>query len=178
MVAKGIRKRFNDDIDAQMASIAQAEWQRQAELDKVRLRQSVAWYHAASGQWLEVEVERFGHKVTFTSYPEIPTRHIIEYSVTAKQTGEHHIVEAGFIADGLTHAVWVSGGKWEYDKEYGSRTCFDKDKSKCRLYQQLIVNIGKLPQIFYELYGIRISIPMIQQAFKEYQETERQGIPT
>lgn len=172
MVARGIRKRFNDNVEAQTASIEMANYQRQAELDRKRLRQSVSWYHAASGQWLEVEVDRFGHKVTFNSYPEIPARHIIQYSIKS-QDGEHHIVECGFIADGLTHAVWVSGGKWERDKDYGIRTCFDKDKSKCRLYQQLIANIGKLPQIFFDLYSIRVSIPMIQQAFKEFQDGSR-----
>jgi len=46
---------------------------------------------------------------------------------------------------------------------------FDKDKSKCRLYQQLVVNINGMPQIFYDLYGIRVSIPVIQQSIKEYQ---------
>ncbi len=85
MVVRGIRKRFNDDLEAQKASVEAAKWQRQAELDKERLRHSLAWYHAVSVQWLEVEVERFGHKVTFNSYPEIPTRHIIRYSVKSKE---------------------------------------------------------------------------------------------
>ncbi len=172
MVQRGIRKQFNDDIEAQMASIEMANYQRQAELDKERLRYSISWYHAASGQWLEVESRRGfgGNKITFTSYPEVPTRQIIRYSVKAQETGEHYIVEAGFIADGLTHAVWIRGGKWEYDKDSGARTCFDKNESKIRLYHQLITNISRLPQIFWELYQTRVSIPMIQQAFKGYQD--------
>ena len=100
----------------------------------------------------------------------MPTRQFIKFSVTQKETGEHHLVEADFIADGLTHAVWVSGGKWEHDKDYGSRICLEKDKSKVRLHQQLMVNISRLPQIFWELYQIKVSIRMIQQAFKEYQD--------
>ena len=170
MVARGIRKRFNNDLDAQIESVQRANYERWAVLDRERLRFSVAWYHAASGQWLEVEIERFGHKVTFTSYPDIPKRKFTGLVLTSKQTGEDYIIEVGFIADGLTHAVWVSDGKWTYDKEYGSHISLDKDKSKCRLYQQLVVNISKLPQIFSELYGITVSIPQIQQAIKEYQD--------
>ena len=168
MVARGIRKRFNNDLEAQMASVQRANYERWAALDRKRLRFSVAWYHAASGQWLEVEVDSF-HQVTFNSYPETPARHIIKYSVTSKET-EDHIVECGFIADGLGHAVWISGGRWTRDKEFGSQMYFDKDKSKCRLYQQLVVNINRLPQIFYDLYGIRVSSPMMQRAIKEYQD--------
>jgi len=155
-----------------MASIAKAALQRQAELDKERLRQSVSWYHAASGQWLEVEVVSFGHKLTFTSYPEKPERFIdTPWGIKSKETGEHYRTEAGFIADGLAHAVWVSGGKWNFNRrEHSSRHQFDHEKSNIKLRQQLITNIGKLPQIFFDLYNIRISIPMIQQAFKEYQD--------
>jgi len=168
VVARGIRKRFNDDIGAQIESVQRAKYQRWTELDKKRLRHTVAWYHVASGQWLEVEVDS-SHQVTFNSYPEIPIRYISQYSVTSKET-EDHIVECGFIADGLGHAVWISGGRWTRDKEFGSQMYFDKDKSKCRLYQQLVVNINRLPQIFYDLYGIRVSSPMIQRAIKEYQD--------
>jgi len=168
MVARGIRKRFNNDLDAQIESVQRANYERWAALDRKRLRFSVAWYHAASGQWLEVEVDSF-HQVMFNSYPETPARHIIKFSVTSKET-ENYIVECGFIADGLLHGVWISGGKWEHDKEHGSRICFDKDKSKCKLYQQLVVNITRLPQIFLELYGLQISIPQIRQAFRVYQD--------
>ena len=54
MVARGIRKRFNNDLDAQIESVQRANYERWAALDRKRLRFSVAWYHAASGQWLEV----------------------------------------------------------------------------------------------------------------------------
>ena len=168
MVARGIRKRFNNDLDAQIESVQRANYERWAALDRKRLRFSVAWYHAASGQWLEVEVDSF-HQVMFNSYPETPARHIIKYSVTSKET-ENYIVECGFIADGLLHGVWISGGRWTRDKEFGSQMYFDKDKSKCKLYQQLITNISRLPQIFSELYGITLSIPQIQQDIKEYQD--------
>jgi len=173
MVARGIRKRFNNDLEAQLASIAQADWQREAELDKQRLRFSVAWYHVGSGLWLEVESPRgFGGKLTVTSYPEKPERFIdTPWGIKSKEAGDFYRTEAGFIADGLPHAVWVGGGRFIFNRrERSSRFLFDHEKSKSRLHQQLIVNINKLPQIFYDLYGIKVSIPMIQQAFKEYQD--------
>ena len=174
MVVRGIRKRFNDDLEAQKASVAAAERQRQADLDKERLRHSVAWYHVNSGQWLEVESPRgFGGKLTFTSYPEKPERFIdTPWGIKSNETGEFYRTEAGFIADGLAHAVWVSGGKRNFNRrERSSRYQFDHEKSKTKLHRQLITNISRLPQIFYDLYGIRVSIPMIQQAFKEYQDS-------
>ena len=175
MVKRGIRKQFNDDIEAQQASVAAAEWQHQADLDKERLRYSVAWYHVSSGQWLEVESPRgFGGKLTFTSYPEKPERFIdTTWGIGSKETGEFYRTEAGFIADGLAHAVWVSGGKWDFNRrEHSSRYRFDHEESKIKRYQQLINNISRLPQIFWDLYQIRVSIPEIQQAFKEYQDGE------
>ena len=175
MVARGIRKRFNDDSEAQKASIETAERQRQADLDKERLRYSISWYHAASGQWLEVESRRGfgGNKITFTSYPEKPERFIdTPWGIKSKETGEFYRTEAGFIADGLAHAVWVSGGTWNFNRrERSGRYQYDHDESKTRRYQQLITNISRLPQIFWELYHIRVSIPMIQRAFKEYQDS-------
>ena len=173
MVARGIRKRFNDDIKAQKASVAAAELQRQAELDKDRLRYSVSWYHVNSGQWLEVESPlRFRGKLKFTSYLEKPRRFInTTWGIKSNETDEFYRTEAGFIADGLAHAVWVSGGRWNFNRrERSSRYQFDHKYSKIKLHQQLINNISRLPQIFYDLYGIRVSIPMIQEAFKEYQD--------
>ncbi len=173
MVARGIRKRLNDDVEAQKLSIETAERQHQADLDKERLRHSVSWYHVASGQWLEVESRRgFGGKLTFTSYPEKPERFIdTPWGIKSNETGEYYRTEAGFIADGLAHAVWVRGGKWNFNRrERSSRHQFDHERSKSKLHQQLITNISRLPQIFWELYGIRVSIPEIQQAFKEYQD--------
>ena len=173
MVKRGIRKQFNDDIEAQKASLAAAECQRQAALDKERLRYSVSWYHVNSGQWLEVESRRgFGGKLTFISYSEKPERFInTTWGIKSKETGEFYRTEAGFIADGLPHAVWVSGSKWNFNRrERFSRYLFDHDVSKIKLHQQLITNISRLPQLFWELYQIRVSIPMIQEAFKEYQD--------
>ncbi len=173
MVARGIRKQFNDDIEAQKASIKMAERQRQIDLDKERLRHSVSWYHVASGQWLEVESPRgFGGKLTFTSYPEKPERFInTPWGIKSNETGEHYRTEAGFIADGLAHAVWVSGGVWNFNRRERSGSYqFDHEMSKSKLHRQLITNISKLPQIFWELYQIRVSIPMIQEAFREYQD--------
>ena len=174
MVQRGIRKQFNDDVEAQKASVAAAEQQRQAELDKERLRRSVAWYHAASGQWLEIELRRgYGGWLTlFTSYPEKPERFInTTWGIKPKETDEFYRTEAGFIADGLPHAVWVSGSKWNFNhRERSGRFQFDHEESKIRLHQQLINNISRLPQIFWELYQIRVSIPEIQQVFKEDQD--------
>jgi len=175
MVVRGIRKRFNDDLEAQKASIEMANYQRHVEIDKERLRRSVAWYHAASGQWLEVESSRgFGGKLTFTSYPEKPERFIdTTWGIKSNETGEFYRTEAGFIADGLTHVVWVRGGKWNFNRrEHSSRYQFDHEKSNIKLRQQLITNISRLPQLFWELYQIRVSIPMIQEAFKEYQDSQ------
>ena len=174
MVLRGIRKRFNDDIEAQKLSIEMADRQRQEEIDKERLRHSVAWYHVNSGQWLEVELRRdYGGWFTFfTSYPEKPERFINTiWGIKSKETGEFYRTEAGFIADGLAHAVWISGGKWNFNRrERSGRYQFDHEESKIKLHRQLITNISKLPQLFWELYQIRVSIPMIQQAFKEYQD--------
>jgi len=50
MVARGIRKRFNNDLDAQIESVQRANYEHWAALDRERLRFSVVWYHAASGQ--------------------------------------------------------------------------------------------------------------------------------
>ena len=173
MVARGIRKRFNDDLDAQKASIEWANYQHQADLDNECLRQSVAWYDVKCGWWLEVEatVAFGGHKMAFNSYPDKPERFIkTAWGIKDKGTEEFHETEAGFIADGLPHAVWVSGGTWRINHRDRSTGCqFDHETSKIKLHQQLIVNISRLPQIFFDLYGIRLSIPMIQQAFKEYQ---------
>ena len=174
MVARGIRKHLNNDPEAQKASVAAAERQHQADLDKERLRRSVAWYHAASGQWLEIELRRgYGSWLTlFTSYPEKPERFInTTWGIKSKETGEFYRTEAGFIADGLPHAVWVSGSKWNFNRrKRSSRYLFDHEESKIKLHQQLITNISRLPQIFWDLYQIRASIPMLQQAFKEYQD--------
>jgi len=183
MVQRGIRKQFNDDIEAQKVSVAAAEWQHQAEIDKERLRYSVSWYHASSGQWLEVEVSNFQQvnsrphperQVIFRSCPEKPERFLdTTWGVTSRETGEFYRTEAGFIADGLTHAVWVSGGTWNFNRrEHSGRYQFDHEESKIKLRQQLVTNISRLPQIFWELYQIRVSIPMIQQAFKEYQDSQ------
>lgn len=171
MVVRGLRKKFNDDIEAQKLSVEASNHRHQVELDKERFRKSVAWYHAASGWWLEVEVSFWGREVTFNSYPEIPTRRILQYSIQSKETNEHHIVEVGFVADGLIHAVWVEGGKWVYDKDYKRYLYLEPGRSKVRLHQQLITNISRLPQLFWELYQVRISIPMIQEAFKKYQDS-------
>ncbi len=175
MVQRGIRKRLNDDLEAQKASIEMANYQHQADLDKERLRYSVAWYHVASDQWLEVEVKvdyRYGNKVTLAAYSEKPERFLnTTWGIKSNETGEFYRTEAGFIADGLAHAVWVSGGKWNFNRrEHSSRYQFDHGESKIKRHQQLIANISRLPQIFYDLYGIKISIPMIQEAFKEYQD--------
>jgi len=174
MVARGIRKHLNNDPEAQKASIEAADRQHQAELDKERLRRSVAWYHAAGGQWLEIELRRdYGGWLTlFTSYPEKPERFInTTWGIKPKETDEFYRTEAGFIADGLAHAVWVSGGKWNFNsRERSSRYQFDHDISKIKLHQQLLTNISRLPQLFWDVYQIRVSIPMIQRAFKEYQD--------
>ena len=128
MVKRGIRKQFNDDIEAQRASVEAAEWQHQAELDKERLRHSVSWYHVSSGLWLEVESPLgFGGKLTFTSYSKKP-EHFIDttWGIKSNKTGKFYRTEAGFIADGLTHAVWVSGGKWNFNRrEHSGRYQFD-----------------------------------------------------
>ena len=174
MVARGIRKQFNDDIEAQKASVEAAERQHQAELEMERLRRSIAGYHAASGQWLEIELRRdYGSWLTlFTSYPEKPERFVsTTWGIKSKETGEFYRTEAGFIADGLPHAVWVSGSKWNFNRrERSSRYLFDHEESKIKLHQQLITNVSRLPQLFWDLYQIRVSIPMIQEAFKEYQD--------
>lgn len=174
MVARGIRKHLNNDPEAQQASVAAAERQHQTELDKERLRRSVAWYHAASGQWLEIKLRRdYGGWLTlFTSYPEKPERFIsTTWGIKSKETGEFYRTEAGFIADGLPHAVWIGGGQWNFNRrERSSRYLFDHEESKIKLHQQLITNISRLPQLFWDLYQIRVSIPMIQEAFKEYQD--------
>jgi len=69
--------------------------------------------------------------------------------------------------------VWVRGGKWNFNRrERSGRYQFDHEKSNIKLRQQLINNISRLPQIFWELYQIRVSIPMIQEAFKEYQDSQ------
>ena len=174
MVQRGIRKRFNDDIGAQKASIEAADLQRQEEIDKERLRYSVSWYHVNSGQWLEVKLRRgYGGWLTlFTSHPEKPQRFInTTWGIKSNETDEFYRTEAGFIADGLAHAVWVSGGKWNFNsRERSSRYQFDHDISKIKLHQQLLTNISRLPQLFWDVYQIRVSIPMIQRAFKEYQD--------
>ena len=173
MVARGIRKHLNNDPEAQQASVAAAEWQHQAVLDKERLRYSVSWYHVNSGQWLEVESPHgFGDKLTFTSYLEKPERFInTTWGIKPKETDEFYRTEAGFIADGLAHAVWIGGGQWNFNRrEHSSRYLFDHEESKIKLHQQLITNISRLPQLFWDLYQIRVSIPMIQEAFKEYQD--------
>lgn len=168
MVLKGLRKEYNDDIELQKASIEIAEYASWLEIDKRRLRRSVSWYHAGTGQWCEVDIGVLGNRgVTFNIYDSIPERKLWEYSIKASKTGERHTVESGFIADGLTHAVWVKGGRWDHGKDQELRCLFDPTKSTMRMRQQLIVNINKLPEIFHELYEARISIPQIQIAFND-----------
>ncbi|MFC1907447.1 hypothetical protein ACFLW8_05120 [Chloroflexota bacterium] len=164
MVARGIRKALNDDIEAQKASVEAAERQRQEELDKQRFRRAVYWYDVKSGLWCEVEAVRLrlDQKIVWTFHTEKPTRYIGGWGYTNRETGEYVRLESGFVADGLPHPVWIGG---PLIKEHL------RVKSQCIL----ISNIGKLPDLFWELYKTKVSIPMIQEAFKEYHNGRAKG---
>ena len=172
MVLKGIRKKFNNDREAQLASIEAARRRDWEAIENKRLRQAISWYYVKDGIWLEVEVTMFG-KVLFRSYPTKPIRHLWDYSITIKDV--RYPVETGFIGDGLIHGLWLSGGKWVHNDEHGSWVSFDIAKSKGRLYHKLITTITPLPELFKELYGCVVSISMIQEAFKTITFNDRGG---
>ncbi|MFC1907724.1 hypothetical protein ACFLW8_06535 [Chloroflexota bacterium] len=159
MVARGIRKALNDDIEAQKASVEAAERQRQEELEKQRFRRAVCWYDVKSGLWCEVETvrTRLDRKIIWTFHAEKPKRYIGGWGYTDRETGEYVRLESGFVADGLPHPVWIGGPLITKHLRF-------------KLQSTLISNIGKLPDLFWELYQIKVSIPAIQEAFREYQD--------
>ena len=159
MVVRGLRKRFNGDIAAQRASVEAAERKRQAELEKQRFRRSVCWYDVKSGLWCEVEAFRIrlDRKIIWTFHTEKPKRFVGGWGYTDRETGEYVRLESGFVADGLPHPVWIGGP-------------LIKERLRTKSQCLLINNIGKLPDLFWELYQIKVSIPAIQEAFREYQD--------
>lgn len=176
MVARGIRKMLNNDLEAQKASVAKAEAKRRAELDKQRLRFSISWYDIKTDAWFEFECKKTsnGISTTFDTHSEVPFRPLKLWTVASHVTGERLPVEAGFIGDGLQHCVWISGVQLEFGKRgQWPREVFGTPESKTKTHGELVTGIGRLPYLFYELYGIRVSIPMIQRSVRVYNDSQK-----
>lgn len=175
MVVRGIRKHLNNAPEAQKASVEAAEQQRLANQDNLRHRYSVCFYNNKGAVWVEVEsiplefARSMVREVIFTLHATKPLRKVSTWGLTIRNTDEFCVFESGFVADGLSHAVWIGGGRWTYNRHpYEHRLEFDKEKSKHKVHAQLITNIGPLPKLFWELYGLRISIPQIQEGYNKY----------
>jgi hypothetical protein len=173
MVIRGIRKHFNNDPEAQMASIEAAKLQRRQEHDALRLRYSISWYNAKGGLWSEIEAISLDlpvvWKVTFTFHEKKPERRVSTWGLKKRETGEFLPFESGFIGDGLSHPVWTNEGRLVHNRRLGEFWLeFDREKSKYKMHAQLVTGIGALPDLFWELYGLRVSIPQIQEAYRQY----------
>jgi hypothetical protein len=175
MVVRGIRKHLNNDPEAQKASVEAAERQRLAALDELRHRYSVCWYDAKDGVWAEVEAislefdRPMVREVRFTFHAVKPVRKVSSLGLRIRDTGEFFEFESGFVADGLNHAVWISGGNWMHNRCFRElRQEFNRNESKYKIHAQLVTSISPLPSLFWELYRLRISIPQIQEAYNQY----------
>jgi hypothetical protein len=175
MVVRGIRKNLNNDPEAQKASVEAAELQRQAALDELRHWYSVCWYNAKGGVWVEVEAislefdRPMVREVRFSFHTTKPVRKVSTWGVKIRDTDEFFVFESGFVADGLNHALWISGGNWIHARRFRElRQEFDRNQSKYKIHTKLVTNINALPALFWELYRLKISIPQIQEAYHQY----------
>jgi hypothetical protein len=175
MVVRGIRKNLNNDPEAQKASVEAAELQRQAALDELRHWYSVCWYNAKGGVWVEVEAislefdRPMVREVRFSFHTTKPVRKVSTWGVKIRDTDEFFVFESGFVADGLNHALWISGGNWIHNRRFRElRQEFDRNQSKYKIHTKLVTNINALPALFWELYRLKISIPQIQEAYHQY----------
>lgn len=142
MVHKGFRKGL--DVEAQKRYIARLEAEAEAERWRKEYRRAVRLFQGGrGGGWFEYTYEQ--GKIRVESYYDLPD-FTAGLSVGIESGGTFYPAEIGLTADGLFHAVWLRG---------------TPDKPQLKLVALYVNSLPKICACFWELYNVRVSIPML-----------------